>query len=318
MKKSLFARLLGRGGTAGWLAVELGQDTVSLAHVIANGAKPSVEFAEERAWDATDPKSLEPVAREFGVKRFRCTTLLKPDEYQILLVEAPAVKAEELKSAVRWRIKDMLDYHVDDATIDVLDVPVPAGASSRAHYMYTIAARNEIIRATVDRFSAAGMPLAVIDIPDTAQRNLAARLEADQRALVVLSFDGQGGLITVNFNGELYLTRRLDVSASQLAEADDDARVRLFDRVLVETQRSLDHCERTYPFFALGRLVVGPLYNDGGLREHLAANLYLPLEALELAQLVDLPAEARTWSAVQQAKWLKLIGAGLRVETKAL
>jgi MSHA biogenesis protein MshI len=318
MKKSFFAGLLRGGGTAGWLAVELGADSVSLAHVMPNGAKPRVEFAEERPWDATDPKSLEHVGREFGVKRFQCTTLLKPDEYQILLVEAPAVKPEELKSAVRWRIKDMLDYHVDDATIDVLDVPVPAGASTRAHYMYTIAARNQTIRATVDRFAAAGMPLAVIDIPDTAQRNLAARLEADQRAVVALTFDAQGGLITVNFNGELYLTRRLDVSAPQLADADDDTRVRLFDRVLVETQRSLDHCERTYPFFVLGRLLVGPLYNDGGLREHLAANLYLPLEPLELAQLVELPEAAKTWSAVQQGKWLKLIGAGLRVEKKAL
>ena len=95
------------------------------------------------------------MAREFGVKRYRCTTLLKPQEYNILLVEAPAVKPEELKSAVRWRIKDMLDYHVDDATIDVLDVPVPAGATQRAHYMYTVAARNDTIRATLDRFNAA-------------------------------------------------------------------------------------------------------------------------------------------------------------------
>ena len=70
--------------------------------------------------------------------------------------------------------------------------------------------------------------------------------------------------------------------------------------------------------FALGRLVVGPLSGDGGLREHLAANLYLPLEALDLQHLVELPAAARSWTPVEQAKWLKLIGAGLRVERKAL
>jgi len=320
MKASLFGRILGRSRPPGWLAVELGDQTVSLTHVVPEGGQPAVEFAEERSWDAADPKSLEHVAREFGVKRFRCTTLLRPDEYQILMVEAPAVKPEELKSAVRWRIKDMLDYHVDDATIDVLDVPVPAGAAQRGHYMYTVAARNATIRATIDRFAAAGMPLAVIDIPDTAQRNLAARVEADQRAVVALTFDAHGGLITVNFNAELYLSRRLDVTASQLADAEADAeiRARLFDKVLVETQRSLDHCERTYPFFALGRLLVGPLAGDSGLREHLAANLYLPAEALELAQLVRLPASAASWTSAEQAKWLKLIGAGLRVEKKAL
>src|ERR671915_2525186 len=176
----MLERLFRRGSASpGWLVIELDDALVHVAHVLANGAQPSVEFAEERAWDPDEPKSLERVAREFNVKRFRCTTLLKPAEYNILLVEAPAVKPEELKAAVRWRIKDMLDYHVDDATIDVLDVPVPAGPVQRAHYMYTVAARNDTVRATIDRFTAAGVPLSVIDIPDTAQRNVAALLERD-------------------------------------------------------------------------------------------------------------------------------------------
>jgi MSHA biogenesis protein MshI len=310
--------LFNRGNAPGWLAVELGEASVSLVHVVPEGGQPVVKFAEERPWDAAEPKSLERVAREFNVKRYRCTTLLKPQEYHILLVEAPAVKPEELKSAVRWRIKDMLDYHVDDATIDVLDVPVPAGANQRAHYMYTVAARNDTIRATLDRFQAGGIALTVIDIPDTAQRNVAVRLETEQRGVVALTFDADGGLVTVSFKGELYLSRRLELTAVQLTEAAGDERARLLDRVLVETQRSLDHCERTYPFFSLSRVVIGPFAGDAALRAHLAANLYLPVEGLELSQVVRLPAEARAWNSAQQARWLKLIGAGLRVEKKAL
>jgi MSHA biogenesis protein MshI len=136
--------------------------------------------------------------------------------------------------------------------------------------------------------------------------------------VVALTFDAQGGLMTVSFNGELYLSRRLDVTADDLTEAQGDERARLLDRVLMETQRSLDYCERSYPFFSLGRMVIGPFAGDAALRAHLAANLYLPVEGLELAQVVGLPAEARGWSSAQQARWLKLIGAGLRVEKKAL
>src|SRR5262245_11748865 len=199
---SILQRMFRRGAAPGWLVVELAETSVSCAHVTPREGRASVEFAEERAWDAAEPKSLERVAREFGAKRFQCTTLLRPDQYQILLVEAPAVKPDELKSAVRWRIKDMLDYHVDDATIDVLDVPLPSGVPQRAHYMYTVAARNDVIRTTIDRFTAGGMPLQVIDIPDTAQRNLATRLEADGKGVALLTFDAHGGLITVNFGGE--------------------------------------------------------------------------------------------------------------------
>jgi MSHA biogenesis protein MshI len=310
--------LLKRGAAPGWLVVELAEGRASFAHVVPDSGQPVVKFAEERAWDVADPKSLERVAREFGAKRFRCTTLLRPQEYNIVLVEAPVVKPEELKSAMRWRIKDMLDYHVDDATIDVLDVPVPVGAAQRAHYMYAIAARNETIRATLDRFAAAGIALAVIDIPDTAQRNLAVRLESEQRAVAALSFDAQGGLMTVSFAGELYLSRRLDVTVAELGTAGGELRERFFDRVLTEAQRSLDYCERTYPFFTFARLVIGPFEGDAALRAHLAANLYLPVEALELRQIVQLPAEAGGWDTEQQAHWLKLIGAGLRVEKKAL
>jgi MSHA biogenesis protein MshI len=135
---------------------------------------------------------------------------------------------------------------------------------------------------------------------------------------MALSIDAGGGLLTVNFAGELYLSRHLEISAGQLADADDEMRARLFERILVETQRSLDHCERTYPFFALDRVLLAPFAGDTGLREHLAANVYMPIEPLELARVASLPAAAAAWTPEEQAKWLKLIGAGLRVEKKAL
>jgi len=66
----------------------------------------------------------------------------------------------------------------------VLDVPVPPNTAQRAHYMYAVAARNETIRTTVERFQKAGLPLAVIDIPDMAQRNVAPLYESEQRGVV--------------------------------------------------------------------------------------------------------------------------------------
>ena len=317
MLSSLFGRLSGRAGSAGWLAVELGTESVRFAHVVPNGARPVVEFVEQRPWDPGNPKSLGQMVRDLGVKHVQCTTLLRPEEYQILLVEAPAVRPEELKSAVRWRIKDMLDYHVDDATIDVLDVPMPASAGQRGRYMYTVAARNNAIRETIEQFAAAGLPLAVIDIPDTAQRNLAARFESDQRGVLALTFDSLGGLLTVTFGAELYLTRRIESSSAHLGTGGELG-LRLFERVLVETQRSLDHCERTYPFISISRVLVSPFPGAEPLRQYLASNLYLPVESLDIARVANLPAAAESWTDEDRVKWLKLIGAGLRVESKAL
>ncbi|MDQ5848235.1 MAG: agglutinin biogenesis protein MshI [Pseudomonadota bacterium] len=318
MIRSLLQKVMPHRAEPGWLAVDIGERSVSVAHVRPIAGRPVLEFAEERAWDSADPRSLEKVAREFDAAHFRCITLLRPPEYQMLLVEAPAVKREELKPAIRWRIKDMIDYSVDEATLDMLDLPLPAGAEQRPHQMYAIAARNETIRTTIERFAKAGMPLAVIDIPDTAQRNMVALFERERRGVMALSFDDYGGLVTVNFSGELYLSRRLDLTGTQLIESAGEERARLLDRVLVETQRSLDHCERSFPFFSLGRVLLGSLPEEVGLAAHLAANLYLPVDTLDMAQVMRLPGSTAAWEAEDRAHWMKLIGAGLRIEKKTI
>jgi hypothetical protein len=68
----------------------------------------------------------------------------------------------------------------------------------------------------------------------------------------------------------------------------------------------------------MGRVLVSPFPGAEPLREYLAANLYLPVESLDLGRVASLPAGAASWTDEDRVKWLKLIGAGLRVESKAL
>src|SRR5437763_3294164 len=205
----------------------------------------------------------------------------------MLLVESPNVKREELKAAVRWRIKDMIDYHLDDATIDVLDVPV-IGVAQRPATMYVVVTKNQLLRQLISRFEAAEIPLAVIDIPDAAQRNIAALYESAKRALLTLSFDVDGGLITITSAGELYVSRRLEIGYAQV-NAEPDARQRAFDRVVVEVQRSLDHFERNFSQLSVERVLLAPMQEGESLETHLAGNLQLPVAAMELTEVMDLP-----------------------------
>src|SRR6266850_5357212 len=101
----------------GWLVVSLAQGNARFAHVRA-GNRPAVVSLAEREWDPQDSKALERVTKELQATRYRCSTVLSQSDYQMLLVESPGVKREELKSAVRWRIKDMIDYPVLEATLD--------------------------------------------------------------------------------------------------------------------------------------------------------------------------------------------------------
>ncbi|WP_367185332.1 type IV pilus biogenesis protein PilM [Rugamonas sp.] len=262
-------------------------------------------------------ETLERMARELKLAGFRCGTLLGGGEYQMISVDAPNVPADELKTAVRWRLKDMLDFHIDDATIDVLDIPVDKNLASHNHQMFAVAARSTLIGTRQALFDAAKIKLSVIDIPEMAQRNISALLEPEGRGLAMLSFDADGGLLTVTFNAELYLTRRIDVTLAQLLETNSDRQQICYDKITLELQRSLDHFDRQFHFINVAKLMLAPT-GAAGLHEYLGANLYMPVEAMDLADVFDLAKVPALADVAQQQRFFLTLGGALRHEETAL
>ncbi len=264
-------------------------------------------------------KALANLGKDLDAEDYRCLNLLESGEYQLLSVDAPNVPQQELKTAIRWKLKDMLDYHIDDATFDVLDIPVDKEAGARTHSMFAVAARNQLIQDRQALFEEAKLPLSVIDIPEMAQRNIAALAEPPGRGLGLLSFDAVGGLLTVTFAGELYLSRRLDITLPQLASADDAQREALHERITLELQRSFDHFDRQYRHIALAKLLLSPLGSVGApLQSHLAASLYFPVEILSLEDLLDFSRVPELRRIESQQRYFLLLGAALRQEEVAL
>lgn len=306
---------------SGWIAVSFQNDGICVTHVrYLPSAKPVVELATFYPTKTSSlPIELEKLAKELRPDRCACTTLLALNEYRLLSVDALNVPPAELKTAIRWRLKDMLDFHIDDATIDVLDVPVDKNAPVRTRSMYAVAARNQIIEQRQTMFAGAKIPLSVIDIPEMAQRNIAALVEAEGRGLAFLSFGSDGGLLTITYSGELYLSRRIDVSLSQLLESDVEQKSAWFDRITLELQRSLDHFDRQYHFITLARLVLAPMADvASGLQEYLAANLYVPVEQLDLDTVLDISKLPELKSLETQQRYFMTLGAALRNEEKVL
>ena len=84
-------------------------------------------------------------------------------------------------------------------------------------------------------------------------------------------------------------------------------------------QRSLDHFERQFRDVTVSRVLLAPMPQPAeSLRAYLRENLYLPVEELALESVLDLPATRALADRANQMHWLKLIGAGLRSEAKAL
>ncbi len=313
--KSWFAR---RGTRQpGWMAVAMHPGGLSFAHGVCKaGEKCAITRCGYRSVD-DGAKDLERVAKELGLEGYQCLTVLGTADYQVLLVDAPNVPPAELKAAVRWRMKDMLDFHVDDATVDVLDIPVDSARGGRGHSMYAVAARNDVIQACIERFASARVPLSVIDIPETAQRNIAALYEPPDRGVGLLYLDKTHALLTINFRGELYLARRIDVPLDHLLHPPGGDAQEPMNRIVLELQRSFDHLDRQFPFVSLAKLLLGPEPSETGLAAHLAANLGVPIEA---ARLEDVLALGPGVAFEGDAAWrlFHVVGASLRNETKVL
>ncbi len=272
--------------------------------------------------------------------------VLSLEQAQLVSVDAPAVRPEEMKAAARWRIKDLIEGRLDEMTIDVMFVGDEQPRPNRQ--VFAAAAPTEAILALLDRTRSAGLTLAVIDMVETAQRNLQTALaEADNlrpRATAALVQYGSQCLLTICAGGELYYARRLawdDLPARRapapaavpaaltvaaglemqdFVDYGDEAALGSAPgaeapRLVVELQRSFDVWERSWPDLPLAALWVSAGEASADLAALLQTALGQQVRMLNTERLFPgfraAAADPKTRAAV-----LPLLGALLRSVTR--
>lgn len=301
---------------------------------------------EERGRDS--PPDFQRRLRALALPAQGGIAVLPLADAQLMQVEAPAVKPEELKAAARWRVKDQVEGRLDDMTIDVMVVGEDKPRPNR--HLFVAAARNTVIRESVDRARQAGVEVAVVDIAETAQRNLQSELAQAAglaaRATAALVRHGPFVLLTICAAGELYYARRIDWDAPLAAPpapkpapkataalafesadfvdygadsqlADDEAPAGDAPRLVIELQRSFDLWERSWPDLPLAVLWVEVGAETDALLGVLGATLAQQVAPLDAgAAFPGFERLARTPAA--RAAVLPILGALLRSETRRL
>jgi MSHA biogenesis protein MshI len=135
----------------------------------------------------------------------------------------------------------------------------------------------------------------------------------------MLSFDSEGGLLTVTFSAELYLSRRMDLTLTQLTRSVGDQKTACYEKITLELQRSLDHFDRHFHFITLSKLLLAPLSGEGpGLAAYLSSNLYIAVETFGLDAILDISKVPELRAPDVQQRFFLALGAALRVEEKVL
>jgi MSHA biogenesis protein MshI len=288
-----------------WLAIRMSQQNLVVAQVQKRTDKmPMVKLAQIEDM-ALDSDKFKAFVKRFKLDKTSCSYVLNVNDYQCLQIEKPMVPKEEVKQAARWKIKDLLDYPVEEATIDVLEIPQDATQNRQAN-AYVIAAKNQLIGEISNQLIDRKVHLSAIDTALTAQRNIAALFEQDNRALAMLSISHLGGLLTFTAGQELYHSRFI--------ELEDEGTFANLERVALELQRSLDHFDRQFPHLTVNQLLLAPFEEQATFLDYLKTALYIPVKGFQLNDAFEFDAAIAMPNLRAQASLLPVLGASLREE----
>lgn len=255
-------------------------------------------------------KALEELLRAHA--QVPVTGLLGLADYNVLLVEKPDVPAAELRAAARWRVKDLIDFPVEDAVIDVFDVPPLKGG--RNDMVYVVVARKAAVRAVIDELEACKLTVDSVDIPEFALRNLMTLVPEDVGGVACLWLDEQAGLITITRQGTLYLSRqfeggrqRLMANGANALGADNEG---IADSIVIEIQRSLDYYESQFAQPSVQGVVVVPFAATfDGFDSYLSSQLGISARTLSLGEMIESEVDL---SALDPSQVMTTVGAALR------
>ncbi len=297
--RSLFSKPRAKVG------IELSEQELYLAVRDVVGALRQVkvlnrdEAGDERAWS----ERVRDWAEKHHLLNSTCNVVLAAEHYQLLLVEAPDVPDEEMREAVKWRIKELIAIPVEDAVIDVFALPADASRAGKKMVYVVVAERSRVLD-IIAMVQASGLRLNAIDTEVLALRNLLIGSE-ETRAIAVVRLRQGSGEVSIFRDANLYLSRHFQLAYNAGLLDDIPA-----DALALEVQRSFDYFERQ-----MGQAPPSILYLCGEgvapekLSDELRRSFTCPAEILEVPMLRDDEGESGLYQLC-----LGAIGATLREE----
>lgn len=258
------------------------------------------------AQESEQAQLLEQRVERTGLKRRACNLVLGRDDYNLLLIEAPAVAASELREAVRWRIRDLVDFPVEQAVVDAFLLPEDRSRGGK-RMAYVAVARRELIQKRIAQIREANLTLRAIDIPELAMRNLALQLCDTGRGVALVKLGQGAGSLNIVRGDDLHLARRFNLTYAGGLLEDLPA-----EGLVLELQRSLDYFERQMRQPPPAHIyLMGENVSEDKLTDALREGLPVPVSLLEPQQGVVF---ADSVEAYAPTLCLDALGAALRTE----
>lgn len=246
------------------VGIYFASDGIAVAEIDAsNEQMPALKSCQYIA--GSDPverlKQLEKYIKRHSLKKLPCSVVLDGALYNLFQMAAPPVEDEELKDALRWSVKDFVDYPVEEAVIDVFRVPVQQNKEPK---VFVVASLRDDIQNTLDFIRKSGLTLMSIDIEELSLGNIVRKIPGHEKGVALLNFEQGHGSINLYHDSSLYVSRRIEVglermeSLQSLGSELTAIEEQVYDPIILELQRSLDFYESEFAKPPISQLVVSP------------------------------------------------------------
>ena len=258
-------------------------------HVINNSRnEPTVTFLEVSMCQPQSVRTIfESIIKKHHLENVSCSWMLHPGLYQLFLLDQPSVPESEIASALRWQIKDMIHFPAENAWIEYFHVPSAVAAKNK---IFVAAAQTSELKSVADTISEAGVNLQVIDIPEFALRNIAARYGDTENYLGLMAFRQSSAQFIITYQKNILLSRQFtlpeEVGIDTLKDIPNAATPPAWLQTLIaDIQRSFEFCQNQQKTELPTKLLVSiewPAWTN-----YLGSLLNIPTELLRLEKKIQ-------------------------------
>ncbi|HXH54473.1 MAG TPA: hypothetical protein VNK03_01865 [Gammaproteobacteria bacterium] len=299
----------------GMVGIYLSPMGVAIVYGVLTDPQPLIKAHIFEA--AADADAQQAVIKKFvtdhALQGVHCSYVLDVGEYSLNLVEAPEVAALEIPMAMRWVLRDLINFPIEEAIIDTFDVPF-SRAKDNVKMIYAAAIRKQQVQKIENLIKSTGLVLKFIDIPEMTLKNILIRHPQKFKSCALVQLSNKGSKLILCRDEQLCIARVFDLKLDELGQnPEKDAKT--LESLALEFQRSFDYMNSVFRQSIQNMIVLSPTPVDTDIvAGSLKANLGAEIVELKLSEIFkfDKPLEIN-----EAVNYLFALGAVLRTEEKA-
>jgi len=296
----------------GLIGVNVSPKGIAMAYLGSGNEGNGIPKIEAYSYVPTE--EFLPALRRFvfenDLEGVACNYVLPGPDYTLTLIDTPNVAPNEVKRAMQWLVREMINFPIEEAAMDSFAVPIPR-ARDNAKLSYVTVIRRTVIPAIEALIKPTGLSLQYVDIPELALRNLVSRYPEEVRGLAFIQLYPLGGRLIICKGGNVFSARFFDIRLDILQNPPAGTDVApILEQLALEVQRSLDYFTSTFRQVLVSSLLLAPsVFDNEMIKQALQNALGTKTNCLDLNEILRFETPM---SKEDQTRCLLAIGGALR------